>query len=181
MPCGPTSVQPEVLKTHIRTIRSTLGDNADKPTFIETKHGRGYRFIAKVRETGDTEPPIPDAGSLPLEERIGNPGPPPIEVVNRGQAPARKNRSENPGIRPRAGREELCGDRVRRPKGSPPPGNRLGQFLRRTPPTRARARRRAQVGRCRTEHERTWSEPRPRDPERGPVCASPVRTCLEIN
>ena len=45
-----TFVQPEVLKTHIRDLRSALGDDARKPTFIETQHRRGYRFIASVHE-----------------------------------------------------------------------------------------------------------------------------------
>jgi len=45
-----TFVQPEVLKTHIRDLRSVLGDDARKPRFIETQHRRGYRFIAQVRD-----------------------------------------------------------------------------------------------------------------------------------
>ena len=47
-----TFVQPEVLKTHIRDLRSVLGDDARNPRFIETQHRRGYRFIAQVRERG---------------------------------------------------------------------------------------------------------------------------------
>ena len=45
-----TFVQPEVLKTHIRSVRSTLGDSAKNPGFIETLPGRGYRFIAPVSD-----------------------------------------------------------------------------------------------------------------------------------
>ena len=45
-----TFVQPEVLKTHIRDLRSILGDDARNPRFIETQHRRGYRFIASVRD-----------------------------------------------------------------------------------------------------------------------------------
>lgn len=41
-------VQPEVLKTHILAIRTALGDRSDRPRFIETRRGRGYRFIAPV-------------------------------------------------------------------------------------------------------------------------------------
>jgi DNA-binding winged helix-turn-helix (wHTH) protein len=43
-----TCVQPEVLASHIRDIRVTLGDDARKPKFIETVARRGYRFIAPI-------------------------------------------------------------------------------------------------------------------------------------
>src|SRR5258705_2968212 len=45
-----TYVQPEVLKSHIASIRAVLGDDARKPLFIETLSRRGYRFIAPVTE-----------------------------------------------------------------------------------------------------------------------------------
>src|SRR6476659_3556014 len=45
-----TSVQPEVLKSHIAAIRAALGDDARKPIFIETRSRREYRFIALVTE-----------------------------------------------------------------------------------------------------------------------------------
>src|SRR3989441_5165392 len=45
-----TFVQPEVLKSHIASIRAVLGDDARKPLFIETLSRRGYRFIAPVTE-----------------------------------------------------------------------------------------------------------------------------------
>ena len=55
-----TFVQPEVLKTHIRDLRSALGDDARAPRFIETQHRRGYRFIAPVSElSSNTEKPLP--------------------------------------------------------------------------------------------------------------------------
>src|SRR5206468_1805516 len=45
-----TYVQPEVLKSHIASIRAVLGDDARRPRFIETLSRRGYRFIAAVTE-----------------------------------------------------------------------------------------------------------------------------------
>src|SRR5690349_14880457 len=45
-----TYVQPEVLKSHVATIRAALGDDARKPIFIETMSRRGYRFIAPVTD-----------------------------------------------------------------------------------------------------------------------------------
>src|SRR6266851_5558661 len=51
-----TYVQPEVLKSHIATIRAVLGDDARKPIFIETLSRRGYRFIAPVTEGASARP-----------------------------------------------------------------------------------------------------------------------------
>ena len=43
-----TFVGDAVLKDTIRQLREALDDNAGSPTYIETAHRRGYRFIAKV-------------------------------------------------------------------------------------------------------------------------------------
>jgi DNA-binding winged helix-turn-helix (wHTH) protein len=50
-----TFVQPAVLSSHIRDVRSALGDNAKNPRFIETLARRGYRFIAVVRGVPRTD------------------------------------------------------------------------------------------------------------------------------
>src|SRR5262249_21260692 len=47
-----TYVNPEVVKKYILELRKVLGDNADKPLFIETVPKRGYRFVAPVRDVG---------------------------------------------------------------------------------------------------------------------------------
>ncbi len=36
------------LNAAVKRLRSVLGDNADRPRFVETLHRRGYRFIARV-------------------------------------------------------------------------------------------------------------------------------------
>src|SRR5262245_31078205 len=46
-----TAVSEAVLTTAMREIRRALKDQARVPRFIETVHGRGYRFIAPVAET----------------------------------------------------------------------------------------------------------------------------------
>jgi DNA-binding winged helix-turn-helix (wHTH) protein len=51
-------VQPEVVKTHIQMIRARLGDSAQRPRYIETLRGRGYRFVAPVE--------VPSTGRLPV-------------------------------------------------------------------------------------------------------------------
>jgi TolB-like protein/Flp pilus assembly protein TadD len=41
------------LNAAIKRLRAALGDDADKPTFIETVPRRGYRFIGRVPSQGD--------------------------------------------------------------------------------------------------------------------------------
>ena len=53
-----TFVQPEVLRRYILEIRRVLGDQAEKPRFVETLPKRGYQFIASVTESSD----IPSEG-----------------------------------------------------------------------------------------------------------------------
>jgi DNA-binding winged helix-turn-helix (wHTH) protein/tetratricopeptide (TPR) repeat protein len=62
-----TFVQPEVLKTHIRDLRSVLGDDARNPRFIETQHRRGYRFIAKVHDRASSS----KRSSAPSAQLVG--------------------------------------------------------------------------------------------------------------
>ena len=43
------SVSDSMPAISVRELRAALGDNAETPRFIETVHGRGYRFIAEVK------------------------------------------------------------------------------------------------------------------------------------
>src|SRR5438876_2330923 len=43
-----TVVSEAVVTVAIRALRRVLGDRAHTPRFIETVHGRGYRFVAPV-------------------------------------------------------------------------------------------------------------------------------------
>src|SRR5215475_12405555 len=43
-----TVVREAVVTVAMRTLRRVLGDPARTPRFIETVHGRGYRFVAPV-------------------------------------------------------------------------------------------------------------------------------------
>lgn len=45
------AVTPEAVGQAIRGLRSALGDDPKSPFMIETEYGRGYRFIAEVKET----------------------------------------------------------------------------------------------------------------------------------
>lgn len=64
-----TFVQEEILKTYVRKLRQTLGDNAQHPLFIETQQGRGYRFIAEVAEDTTGEPVDDDSHAPHLFDR----------------------------------------------------------------------------------------------------------------
>ena len=52
-----TVVSESVLTVAIRQLRRVLGDQARTPRFIETVHGRGYRFIAPVSAPASPERP----------------------------------------------------------------------------------------------------------------------------
>ena len=46
-------VQPEILKTYVKTIRRLLEDDAQTPRYIETRPRCGYRFIGELPERRD--------------------------------------------------------------------------------------------------------------------------------
>ncbi len=74
------------LNTVVRKLRIALGDNADRPRYIETIPRRGYRFIGGVVSQADDslrEPKDADAPSGSLPGASGVPGPPPIAEVFR--------------------------------------------------------------------------------------------------
>jgi DNA-binding winged helix-turn-helix (wHTH) protein/Tol biopolymer transport system component len=68
------------LNNAVSRLRSVLNDNAEKPRYIETVIGRGYRFIGTLKETGET--PVPGMALLSAEivtELVPLPSPtPPI-------------------------------------------------------------------------------------------------------
>src|SRR5260370_32131778 len=82
-----TYVNPELIKKYILGIRKVLGDQHDKPVFIETFPKRGYQFIAPVTDhvTEDPQDPSYDV----ISNMIGRPGPlsnlqPPFTKALRG-------------------------------------------------------------------------------------------------
>ena len=52
-----TYVNPEVIKQYIRGIRKALGDDPEKPAYIETFPRRGYQFIAPVSDESAASSP----------------------------------------------------------------------------------------------------------------------------
>lgn len=56
----------------IHTIRSTLGEDARNPRFVQTVHRRGYRFVAEVERVGGDDQPSQIANEhCPPETRSG--------------------------------------------------------------------------------------------------------------
>jgi DNA-binding winged helix-turn-helix (wHTH) protein/tetratricopeptide (TPR) repeat protein len=70
-----TFVGEAVLKDSIRQLREALGDDAESPSYIQTAHRRGYRFIASpslVGNEGKTRgTSVPVAGSGPTTPSAG--------------------------------------------------------------------------------------------------------------
>jgi DNA-binding winged helix-turn-helix (wHTH) protein len=65
-----TAVGDAVLTTAMREIRSAVGDAARTPRYVETVHGRGYRFIAAVTEGSERpRPPSSREGQRPIVGR----------------------------------------------------------------------------------------------------------------
>jgi TolB-like protein/Tfp pilus assembly protein PilF len=76
------------LNAAVKRLRAALGDNAERPRFVETLHRRGYRFIGPVERAGGSHGdrgPRPDANGgaartkprlavLPFVSLSGDPG-----------------------------------------------------------------------------------------------------------
>jgi DNA-binding winged helix-turn-helix (wHTH) protein len=60
------------INTAVRKIRRTLGDDAEKPRFVETVVGKGYRFIAPVESDSDcaAQSPARDRRSTAQSQRV---------------------------------------------------------------------------------------------------------------
>jgi DNA-binding winged helix-turn-helix (wHTH) protein/predicted ATPase len=59
-----TFVGDAVLKDSIRQLREALGDKAGSPSYIETAHRRGYRFIGKLAQPAMGKKSSPPAGGF---------------------------------------------------------------------------------------------------------------------
>lgn len=85
------AVSDSVLTTAVKELRQTLGDNARRPVWIKTEHGRGYRFIAPV-STIDPAAAL-QSGAFDVAAR-----PVPAAVPDQG-GPASDLAGNKPGLR----------------------------------------------------------------------------------
>lgn len=60
---GDVVVTEDVARVSIRELRRALDDDPEHPRFIETVHGRGYRFVARIAEEGASLPAFSRTGS----------------------------------------------------------------------------------------------------------------------
>jgi adenylate cyclase len=63
------AVTDDALTSCIQELRRALEDDPKQPRFIETRHRRGYRFVAALSDkqsgsVADSTPPTPDASSI---------------------------------------------------------------------------------------------------------------------
>jgi DNA-binding winged helix-turn-helix (wHTH) protein/tetratricopeptide (TPR) repeat protein len=70
-------VSDATLSNHVKSARRVLGDSGELQRTIQTVRGRGYQFVAEVREAGDTdavasvEPPAaPTSAATPATEAV---------------------------------------------------------------------------------------------------------------
>src|SRR5262245_27631722 len=59
-----THVSDAALRVSVLEVRKVLGDRQRGPRFLETVHGRGYRFVAPVRREPRAAPCAPAGGAL---------------------------------------------------------------------------------------------------------------------
>lgn len=117
-------VEENNLDKNISYLRKVLGEKADNAKFIETVRGRGYRFVAEIREVAeeekDTEPPgYRDAGTEVLSSKLQVPS----QNRNESEPPAVAGGQNDLGFRISAlgiKDEQSRGDKERRIKDEKP-------------------------------------------------------------
>src|SRR5215470_1305421 len=69
------------LNTALSKLRQALGDAAEKPRYIETFEGRGYRFLPLVERV--TTPPANQLRELDVQKKLLEPGVVLVELVGK--------------------------------------------------------------------------------------------------
>ncbi len=91
-----TVVSDDALTSCIQELRRALADNAKHPRFIETRHRRGYQFVARVSEgaaknAADTRVPMPEmrppvryakSGALSIAYQVTGSGPRDLVLIS---------------------------------------------------------------------------------------------------
>jgi DNA-binding winged helix-turn-helix (wHTH) protein len=66
---GETQINAEGLRDYIREIRQALQDDSVSPRFVETVHGRGYRFVASSQDSVASREETQDQATAIVRER----------------------------------------------------------------------------------------------------------------
>src|SRR5690606_25562173 len=71
---GRQAVTQGVLSQSVRELRQALGDSAQAPRYIETKHRLGYRFVADVLRIDAARPDtaLASAASEPGQQQVAS-------------------------------------------------------------------------------------------------------------
>lgn len=86
---GRQAVTPGVVSQSIRELRSALGDSAQAPSYIETRHKLGYCFIAPVERVGGVAAGESDDVTVPAVASDDVAAMPPSVTADRPRATAR--------------------------------------------------------------------------------------------
>ena len=85
---GRTALAPNAVPQAISELRRALGDDAQSPQYIETRHRRGYRFLAAVQLDGGARAETPVTGSTESTAALVSP----ISIALPPRLPARSGR-----------------------------------------------------------------------------------------
>jgi hypothetical protein len=118
-----TQVTDGVLKVCVRELRKALRDDVKAPSFIETAHRRGYRFIWRAAAARRAAQPSISAGKRAIDGRAAGPGR--AHRRARRRARAARDGARGGGLRRRAA---ACASCAARQGSARPPA--LDAFLR---------------------------------------------------
>lgn len=71
---GHHALSPNVIPQTVSELRQALSDDPQQPRFIETRHRRGYAFIAAVEILPDVAPPVAEATAASVPDASAAPG-----------------------------------------------------------------------------------------------------------
>ncbi len=72
---GHHALSPNVIPQTVSELRQALGDDPQSPRYIETRHRRGYAFIAPIQVLDDARSPVPDSEPAQGQAEASDPGP----------------------------------------------------------------------------------------------------------
>ena len=98
----------QALRTHIRSLRAKIGDDASTPRYLRTESGAGYRWLAEPADGP------PDDGAPPRPSDVVRRRP--TDGTGDGRAARPEQRADRPAPRPAPGPEQGRAARRLRPR-----------------------------------------------------------------